>query len=102
LGGDVTMTYAVFKGRSQKDEEIFSKDDIVSRQSIRTYDLASLGLEGEGVVILVEGSEDAVRRAKELAKDKLEIIEDEEAEKIYEKIKELEDSVSMGVGAIFG
>ncbi|MCD6503471.1 MAG: hypothetical protein DRN30_05195 [Thermoplasmata archaeon] len=96
------MTYAVFKGRSQKDEEIFSKDDIVSRQSIRTYDLASLGLEGEGVVILVEGSEDAVRRAKELAKDKLEIIEDEEAEKIYEKIKELEDSVSMGVGAIFG
>jgi len=32
----------------------------------------------------------------------LELIEGDEAQKIYEKIKELEESVSMGVGAIFG
>ena len=96
------MPYAIFKGKTQKDEEIFTKDDLVSRQTIRTYDYASIGLEGEGFIILVEGSEEAISRAKEIAKDKLELIEDDEAQKIYEKIKKLEESVSMGVGAIFG
>jgi len=94
--------YVIFKGGSQRDEEVFSRDDIVSRQTIKTYDFSSLGLKGDGVVILIEGSEDAIERAKELAKDKLELIEGEEAEEIYKKIKELEESVSMGVGAIFG
>jgi len=96
------MAFAIFRGKTQKDENIFTKDDLVSRQTIRTYDYASLGLDGEGFIILVEGSDEAVNRAKEIAKDKLELIEGEDAHKIYEKIKELEESVSMGVGAIFG
>ena len=96
------MAFAIFRGKTQKDEDIFTKDDLVSRQTIRTYDYASLGLDGEGFIILVEGSDEAVNRAKEIAKDKLELIEGEDAHKIYEKIKELEESVSMGVGAIFG
>ena len=96
------MPYAIFRANTQKDEDIFTKDDIVSRQTIRTYDYSSLGLDGDGFIILVEGSEDAVNRAKEISKDRLELIAGEEAQKIYEKIKELEESVSMGVGAIFG
>jgi len=39
LGGG-NMPYAIFKGKTQKDEEIFTKDDLVSRQTIRTYDYA--------------------------------------------------------------
>ncbi len=92
--------YAVFKfGKGAKEIEEIYKDDIVSRQTLIKRDGASLGLEN-ATYLLVEGSEDAIKRAREIAGDYE--ITGEEAEDVYKKIKEAEDAASLGMGAIFG
>ncbi len=88
-----------FKGEDAKMREIY-QDDLVGRQTIIKRDAKSLGLDGKEVYMVVEGSSDAIERAKEIAKGI--IIEGEEAEKIYNRIKESEEEASLGMGAIFG
>ncbi len=96
------MAYVVLKAKRYEDANLLHSDDLVSRQTIRVYDLRNLGLEDQGFVILVEGSEEAVNRAVQLLNGIAEKIEGEEAKKIYEKIKEMEDAASSGFGSIFG
>ena len=88
-----------FKGEDAKMREIY-QDDLVGRQTIIKRDAKSLGLDGKEVYMVVEGSSDAIERAKEIAGDFM--IEGEEAEKIYNRIKESEEEASFGMGAIFG
>ncbi|ADD08723.1 hypothetical protein [Candidatus Aciduliprofundum boonei] len=88
-----------FKGEDAKMREMY-QDDLVGRQTIIKRDAKSLGLDGKEVYIVVEGSSDAIERAKEIAEDF--IIKGEEAGKIYRKIKESEEEASFGMGAIFG
>ena len=96
------MAYVVLKAKRYEDANLLHSDDLVSRQTIRVYDLKNLGLEDQGFVILVEGSEEAVNRAVQLLNGIAEKIEGEEAKRIYEKIKEIEDAASSGFGSIFG
>ncbi len=93
--------YAVFrfKGENLKIRKIY-EDDVIARQTIVKRDSRSLGMGGNEVYILVEGSEEALRRAREIAGEFE--IRDEEAEKVYKKIKEEEEEASLGMGAIFG
>ena len=63
--------YAIFsveKGDIGKADEIL-KDNIVSRQSIVIRDASALGIDSEDRYILIEGNEDAIKRAEELFKD---------------------------------
>jgi hypothetical protein len=88
-----------FKGEDSKIREIYG-DDLIGRQTLIKRDAKSLGMEGKDVYLLVEGSLEAVEKAKEMATDF--VLQGKEAEEIYKKIKESEEEASLGMGAIFG
>ena len=92
--------YAVFKFKKgdKKIDEIY-RDDLLNRQSISKRDGKSLGLNDDYIYLMIEGSEDAIKRIREIAGES-ELKED--AEEIYRKIKESEEAASLGMGAIFG
>lgn len=93
--------FFVEKENLNKVKDITSEEPIV-RQSITFRDNRSLGLEKEGDYLLIEGSEEACKDAQEKLKDLTQELEDEEKEKVVEKIKEMEDSALEGFGGIFG
>ncbi len=93
--------YAVFKfkGEDPKIREIYT-DDLIARQTIVKRDSKSLGIQEEGLYLLIEGSEEAVERAKEILSDFL--LTGEDGERIYRLIKKGDEEASIGMGAIFG
>ncbi|MDI6917978.1 MAG: hypothetical protein QMC80_09315 [Thermoplasmatales archaeon] len=119
--------YAVFsveKNNIGKADEIL-KDDVVSRQSIAVRDASALDIDSENRYILIEGNEQAIKRAEELFKGIVEVLKksleaveekaeeepkkeigeklsEKEASEIYDKIKKEEENVAEGVGFIFG
>ena len=98
------MTYVIFEVKSEDAGKInkIIKEDIVSRQSILTRDSSSLNLDGEFLYLKVEGSEEGIKKAEEIAKE-LEIkkLDEKKAKEINEKILEQEDSAASGMGMIF-
>lgn len=96
--------YAIFTIERQKigKAEQVLKDDIISRQSIAIRDAIGIGINKEVRYILIEGAENAIKRAEELFKEIGIKEETKSAEEIYKKIKEQEDNVASGIGVIFG
>lgn len=92
------MSYEVFE-TTPDGADALADDDTVSRQTIVVRDGDAWELEGK--VVLVEGNEDAVDRARA-------IVEDagggpsERAEEIKADIDAEEDNAAAGVGAVFG
>ncbi|MCJ2533703.1 MAG: hypothetical protein LN364_00535 [Candidatus Thermoplasmatota archaeon] len=98
------MTYIIFEVKSENVGKINSlaKDDLVSRQSILTRDASSLDMNGDVSYVKIEGSNEGLKRAKELAKElKFKKLGEKKAKKVDEKIKEQEDSAASGMGMIF-
>ncbi len=89
------------KKDSQCIDQIYG-DDVVSRQSIIRREGIALGIKDDAMYVLIEGSEEGVKRAEEICKDKGKILKDKEREEIYSKFKELEDQSLEGMGSIFG
>jgi hypothetical protein len=77
------------------------KDDLVSRQSIVTRDAAALDMKSELHLVVIEGNEQGVARAREIFKDIGEPIPEKDALEVLQKIKEQEEKASVGVGMIF-
>ena len=98
------MVFVIFELKSDESGKLnkIIKDDLVSRQSILTRDSSSLNIEGEFLYLKIEGSENGIKRAEELAKE-LEIkkLQEKKAKEINEKIQEQEDSAASGMGMIF-
>ena len=98
------MSYMIFEVKRENMGKInqMLKDDLVSRQSILTRDSSSLGMDGDVSFLKIEGSEEGLKRAKDLAKE-LEFtkLDKKKAEKINEKIVEQEESAADGMGMIF-
>jgi len=78
----------------QAVEKILKSDEIVSRQSIiiRIYD--------NKCYFLIEGSEEAIKKAKEITKDFAKICERQE--EIIKRIEDEENNAMYGFGNIFG
>lgn len=89
-----------YERRGRADDVL--KDDVVSRQSIVIRDSSVLGMPGFGVLVLIEGGEDAVKRALKLFEGIGERLPDEKERESYQKIKAEEDSAATGMGMIFG
>ena len=101
--GDI-MTYVIISipnENKNKMKEIL-KDDIISRQSIHTRDAGALKVDKEAQIVLIEGNDSAIERAKELFKDIGTVEEGAAAEDIYSKFKKDEEDAAAGVGFIFG
>ena len=98
------MTYIIFEIKSDETGKIekIIKDDLVSRQSILTRDSSSLNVEGHFSYLKIEGSEEGLKKAQELAKELgLKKLDKKKAKVIDDKIKEQEDSAATGMGMIF-
>jgi hypothetical protein len=95
------VIFSIDKERTAKMNEAL-KDDIVSRQSIVIREAKVLGEDMEGTLLLVEGTEEAVERAKEIFKEIGEALPEDRLKSAYDKFKAEEDTVADGVGALFG
>jgi hypothetical protein len=98
------VTYVIFELKSEDAGKInkIIKEDIVSRQSILTRDSSSLNLKGDFLYLKIEGSDEGVKKAEELAKEfEIKKLDKKKAKKINEKILEQEDSAASGMGMIF-
>ena len=98
------MSYVIFsveKSQVGKVNQIL-RDDLVSRQSIVLRDASALNIEKDVRYVLIEGTDEAIKKAEELFTDVGKKENDEEAKNIYSKIKSEESDVAEGVGLIFG
>jgi hypothetical protein len=77
------------------------KDDLVSRQSITTREAAALELKSDLYLVIIEGNEKGVERAREVFKGVGEPLPEKEAKEVLDKVKAEEEKASMGVGMIF-
>ncbi len=99
------MTYVIFEVKTEEVSKInqMLKDDLVSRQSILNRDASSLNIKRDVSYIKIEGSEEGLKKAKEIAKEfKFKKLNNKESKEINIKIKEQEDSAADGMGMIFG
>lgn len=97
------MSYLIFildkENRDIVDEIL--KHDLISRQSITVKNAKALGINKEQNFILIEGSEENLKKTKEIFVDG-KIKEEEKGEEIYNKIKKEESEAADGFGAVFG
>ena len=98
------MTYVIFSIPNENKNKIkeILKDDIISRQSITQRDAGALKIEKEVQIVLIEGDDTALDRAKELFKELGDVETGPTAEDIYSKFKKDEEGAAAGVGFIFG
>ncbi|MFW3146402.1 MAG: hypothetical protein ACMUIE_06285 [Thermoplasmatota archaeon] len=92
---------ALPKGKGEVIGKIV-QDDLISRQTIVIREASSLGKEGEGTYLMIEGSAEAVNKAIELIGADGKKLAGSEAEELYEAIKKAEDDVAEGLGLMFG
>ena len=99
------MDWVAFVKREnvRKAEEALKKDfDIASKQSITIRDAKSLGIEKNGSFFLIDGTEEGVKKCKELIKEFTEEIEEKYLKEAKEKIKEEEEKAAEAFGGILG
>ncbi len=98
------MSYVIFsveKTQVSKVNQIL-RDDMVSRQSIVLRDASALNIEKDVRYVLIEGTDEAIKKAEELFAEVGKKEDEDEAKNIYNKIKSEESDVAEGVGFIFG
>ncbi|MDG6229356.1 MAG: hypothetical protein QCH96_05270 [Candidatus Thermoplasmatota archaeon] len=99
------MTYIIFEVKKDQIGKIneMLKDDVVNRQSVLTRDAHALGIDKDVSYFKVEGSDEGLKRALELAEEyELKKLDEKEASDVNQKILDEEDSAADGMGMIFG
>jgi hypothetical protein len=77
-------------------------DDTVSRHTINFREARALGFNKDGYYLEIDGSHEAIEKAKHLIGDKGKEVAGHEKDEVLKKIKEQEDSAAEGFGALFG
>lgn len=81
-------------------EEALKKDDLVGRQSIFARAAGSLGFDEEGFFLIIDGSEQALKKAEELLKGLAEKYP--KKDEVLKKFDEQEAATSEAFGFIIG
>ena len=76
------------------------KDNLASRQSIVVRDARTLGVGGEGSLVLVEGSDEGVAAAEKILEGL--VLASADAEAAYRKFKAQDEDAASGMGLLFG
>jgi len=92
--------FIVKEADKSKAEDVLRKDDVVGRQSITIRLASNMGLEKEGYFIIINGSEESIKKAEDLIKEFAKKYKNKE--NVLEKLREEEDSAAEGLGAILG
>ncbi len=97
------MAWTLFTVPNSKRAELDAvlHDDQLSRQSQKVRDAKALGGPADRVYVLLEGAPDAVRRAEELLGPVGTRLPAADAEALYRKFKDEEESASAGMGLFF-
>ncbi len=82
--------------------DLVYEDNLAGRQSITVREARTLGIGGEGNLVLVEGSEDGVARAEALLKDHAATLVGTESETAYKAFRAQDDEAASGMGFVFG
>ncbi len=82
--------------------DLLYQDNLAGRQGITVRDAKTLGLGGEGSLVLVEGSDEGVARAEALLKDAASILSGSEAEAAYRAFRTQDEDAASGMGFVFG
>lgn len=82
--------------------DLVYKDNLAGRQSITVRESRTLGVRGEGNLVLVEGSDAGVARAETLLKETGAALTGAEAEAAYKAFKAQDDEAASGMGLVFG
>jgi len=96
----VQEVWLVSAENKNKAEMAVKQDDIVSRASIVIKAPSSLDIKEDGYFLIIEGTEEVIKRADELLKDLGKKYEDKE--KVLAVVKEQEDKATEGFGNILG
>ena len=99
------MSYVIFEVKTDDIGNINKvvKDDLVSRQSIITRDASALGIKKDVSFLKIEGSDDGLKKATELADEfGFKKLTEKEAKEINDKILAEEEEAADGMGMIFG
>lgn len=97
----MAWTLYTVPGTQRTELDAVLRDDVVSRQSQTVRDAATLGGPSGSLYVLVEGSADAVRRAEGLLAPIGVRPPATEAEALYRRFKDEEESASAGMGLFF-
>lgn len=92
--------FYVEKANRAAAEQKISQDP-VGRQSIVVRDAVSLGVQKDGTYIYIDGTEEALRLAREWLKGMVTELPEKERDEVIKKMEEQEASVFEGVGSIF-
>jgi hypothetical protein len=97
------MGWAIFAVGSDRRPELDAalKDDLVSRQSQKLRDGPSVGAAAGTTIVLLEGSDGAIRRLGELLGAAGSRLAGVDAERLYRRLKDEEDAASAGMGLFF-
>jgi len=99
------MSYIIFEVKTDDVGNInkLVNDDLVSRQSILTRDASALGIDKDASFLKIEGSDEGLKKASELAEEfGFTKLSEDEAEDINKKILAEEEEAADGMGMIFG
>ncbi|MGA8603739.1 MAG: hypothetical protein WB788_01555 [Thermoplasmata archaeon] len=97
------MAWTLFSVPNTKRTELDAalKDDRVSRQSQTVREAAAMGGPSGATYVLVEGAADAVARAEELLATVGTRLPTADAEGLYRRFKDEQESASAGMGLFF-
>jgi len=97
------MAWTIFTVPSDRRTalETALKDDLVSRQSQKLRDGASVGMASGTTVVLVEGSVEALGRFESLLGDAGAKLKGDEADRLYRRLKDEDEAASAGMGLFF-
>ena len=86
---------------SQAVIDSLKNDDVVGRQSITVRNSELFGLPEETVTVIIEGSEESLKKAEELGKGSLKVLGPSITQNVISRIREEEDRSDRGLGFIF-
>lgn len=94
------VVYLATNENKAKAEDLLKKDELINRGSITVRSAGSLEIKEDGYFIVLDGNEEAVKKADELIKDLAKKYP--KAEEVLKKLDEQEDSAIEGFGNILG
>jgi hypothetical protein len=89
-------------GDFPKVKNMVYADDVLSRQTINFRESRALGFKKDGYYLEIDGSHEAISKAKELMGPLAKEADAKEKEEVLRKIKEEEDKAAEGFGSLFG
>jgi uncharacterized protein YaaR (DUF327 family) len=96
------ITFVKKENVNKAEEKLKMDFNIAAKQSITVRDAKSLEINKEGSFFLISGTEDGIKKCKDLIKEFIEEINEKELNKAKERIKEEEEKAAEAFGGILG